>query len=125
MASPTVSPASDSYRPAGDRRRHPREPTPHDLTVSVPIVSQGEVLDLNEAGALITSPVRLHPGDRARLSLLFGREPFSASVRVVRVEEGTRMGGSVRYHLGLAFTSLDDQNRNLIRRFVRREPGKA
>lgn len=120
-----MSPAPESYRSGLERRRHPRQPTPLDLTVSVPFVSQGEVLDLNEAGALITTPVRLHPGDRGRLSLLIGREPFSASVRVVRVDDGTRMGGVVRYHLGLAFTSLDDQNRNLIRRFVRREPGKA
>jgi hypothetical protein len=105
-----------------DRRRHPRLPAAPDLELSIPVISQGEVIDLSETGALITTPLPLGLGDRARLSLLVGREPFGAWVRVVRAEPGTRMGRTVRYHLGLVFTAIDEQNRQVLQRFVRREP---
>jgi PilZ domain len=105
-----------------DRRRHPRQPAAPDLELSIPVITQGEVIDLSETGALITTPLLLGLGDRARLSLLVGREPFGAWVRVVRAEPGTRMGRTVRYHLGLVFTAIDEQNRQVLQRFVRREP---
>jgi PilZ domain len=109
------------FGPPTDRRRHLRYPPPRDLELSIPIVTQGEVIDLSLTGALISTPVRLAAGDRARLSLLVGREPFGAWVRVVRSEEGTRNGRTVRYHLGLVFTSMDEQNRQVLQRFVRRD----
>jgi len=108
-----------------DRRRHPRQPAPPDLELSIPVSSQGEVIDLSETGALISTPLLLGIGDRARMSLLVGREPFSAWVRVVRAEAGTRVGQTVRYHLGLVFAAIDEQNRQVLQRFVRREPPRA
>jgi len=113
-----------SQRPdtsAIERRRHPRQPPPPDLELSIPVISQGEVIDLSETGALISTPYPLGVGDRARMSLLVGREPFGAWVRVVRTEPGTRMGRTMRYHLGLVFTAIDEQNRQVLQRFVRRE----
>ena len=104
-----------------ERRRHLRHPAPPDLELSIPVISQGEVIDLSENGALISTPVPLGVGDRARMSLLVGREPFGAWVRVVRAEPGTRMGRTVRYHLGLVFTAIDEQNRQVLQRFVGRQ----
>jgi hypothetical protein len=90
--------------------------------MTMPIVTQGEVLDVSESGALLSTPMELAVGDRTRLSLLVGREPFSALARVVRAEPGTRAGRTLRYHVGLTFTSIDEHNRQVIQRFVRRDP---
>ena len=102
-----------------DRRRHPRAESPADLRLSIPTVSNGEIIDISATGALISTGIPLNVGDRARLSLLVGREPFSAWVRIVRAEEGTRAGGLVRHHLGVVFTSLDDNSRKVLSKFVR------
>ena len=88
----------------------------------MPIVTQGEVLDLSESGALVSTAMGLEVGERTRLSLLVGREPFAAWAEVVRSEPGTRAGRTIRYHVGLVFTSIDAQNRQVLNRFVRRAP---
>jgi len=120
-----MSSEPESGAQAIERRRHPRQPAPPNLELSVPIISQGDVIDLSESGALVSTPIPLTIGDRARLSLLVGREPFGAWATVVRAEEGTRVGRTVRYHLGLVFTSIDEQNRHVLQRFVRREPPRT
>ena len=120
-----MSPAPDSGAQAVERRRHPRRLPPPTLELAIPIISQGEVIDLSENGALISTPIPLSIGDRARLSLLVGREPFGAWATVVRAEEGTRMGRTIRYHIGLVFTSIDEHNRLVLQRFVRRDPPRA
>jgi hypothetical protein len=105
-----------------ERRRHPRAPAPPGLELSMPILTQGEILDLSESGALLLTTLELAVGERTRLSLLVGREPFSALATVVRAEPGTRADRPVRYYIGVVFTSIDVQNRQVLARFVRREP---
>lgn len=120
-----MSTAPDSGAQPSERRRHPRQLPPPTLELAIPIISQGDVIDLSESGALISTLIPFSLGDRARLSLLVGREPFGAWGTVVRVEEGTRMGRTLRYHIGLKFTVIDEQNRLVLQRFVRREPPRA
>ena len=117
-----MSSAPDAPNQTGERRRFPRHAPPVSLELTMPIVTQGEVMDVSESGALLSTPMEMAVGDRTRLSLLVGREPFSALARVVRSELGTRAGRTVRYHVGLIFTSIDDHNRQVIQRFVRRDP---
>ena len=88
----------------------------------MPILTQGEVLDLSETGALLSTAMELAVGERTRLSLLVGREPFSAWAKVIRAEPGTRVDRTTRYHIGVVFTSIDATNRQVLSRFVRREP---
>lgn len=119
-----MSLAPDQRQDSAERRRHPRQAAPASLDLTMPIVTQGEVIDLSENGALLSTPMDLSVGDRTRLSLLVGREPFSAWARVVRAEPGTRIGRTYRYHVGVVFTSIDDANRQVLQRFVRREPSR-
>ena len=117
-----MPPAPERTGPLGvDRRRSPRHESSADLRLSLPNVTNGEVIDLSVTGALISTKTRLEIGDRARLSLVVGRQPFQAWVTVVRVEEGTRSGGEVRYHTGVTFLSLDEGSRDVLQRFVRRD----
>ena len=120
-----MSPAPESDVQPIERRRHPRHPAPPNLELAIPIISPGDVIDLSESGALVSAPLSLTIGDRVRLSMLVGREPFVAWAAVVRSEEGTRLGRTIRYHIGLVFTSMDEQNRFVLQRFVRREPPRA
>ena len=120
-----MSPEAEIDMQAIERRRHPRHPAPPNLELAIPFISPGDVIDLSERGALVSTTLSLIIGDRARLSMLVGREPFVAWGAVVRAEEGTRMGRTVRYHVGLVFTSIDEQNRQVLQRFVRREPPRA
>lgn len=118
------TPPTDAGEPArAERRRSPRFDTGPELSLSIPVISSGEIIDVSATGILLSTTLPLNVGDRARLSLLLGRRPFSALVRVVRSEEGTRGGKEVRYHLGLAFTSVEAQSLEILQRFV--EPGKT
>jgi PilZ domain-containing protein len=116
-----MSPAPDAY-PLTDRRRYPRTESPDDVQLAIPIVVHGDVIDISATGALISTAVPLKVGARVRLSLLLGREPFSAWVRVLRIEPGTGSERGVRYHLGVVFTAVDENNRSVLERFVRQDP---
>jgi hypothetical protein len=114
--------SSDDRPLSKERRRHPRAPAQAGVELSMPILTHGEVLDLSESGALLSTTMGLAVGERTRLSLLVGREPFSAWAKVVRAEPGTRAERTTRYHIGVVFTSVDAHNRQVLSRFVRREP---
>ena len=50
---------------------------------------------------MVSTPANLRPGQRCQLRTLLDREPFTAVVEVLRVEEGTRNGLVRRSHVGL------------------------
>lgn len=107
-----------------ERRRCPRHRPSLDLAVSIPIVVHAEVLDISAGGALVSTPAHVAPGHRCQLRTLLDREPFSASVEVLRVEPGTKANLEPRSHVGLRFGVLDDNSRRTLQRFVKND-GKA
>jgi hypothetical protein len=107
-----------------ERRRHPRHRPGIDLALTIPIVVNAEVLDISTGGALVSTPAHLAPGHRCQLRTLLDREPFSASVEVLRVEPGTQTSGRRLSHVGLRFIGLDDNSRRTLQRFVK-DDGKA
>ena len=114
----------DSSAPAGspgfiERRQHQRRRAPDDLLLTISTVVNAEILDISAGGALVSTPAQETKGHRCQLRGLLDREPFSALVEVLRVEEGTRNGLEQRYHLGLKFGGLDENSRRTLQRFVR------
>ena len=107
-----------------ERRRHPRYRPGSELALSIPIVVNAEVLDISTGGALVSTPAHVAPGHRCQLRTLLDREPFSASVEVLRVEPGTQSSGGRLSHVGLRFGGLDDNSRRTLQRFVKAD-GKA
>jgi hypothetical protein len=87
--------------------------------ISLPATYVAEVLDISSGGALISTPAQVVRGQRAHLRTLLEREPFSATVEVLRVDLGTRNGLERRNHVGVGFVSLDDNSRKTLGRFVR------
>jgi len=102
-----------------ERRKHQRRPAPADLLLTISAVVNAEILDISAGGALVSTPAQETPGHRCQLRGLLDREPFSALVEVLRVNEGSRAGVEQRYHLGLRFGALDDHSRRTLQRFVR------
>ena len=68
---------------------------------------------------MISAPADAKPGQRGQLRALLDREPFAASVEVLRVDEGTRDGLERRNRIGLSFVSMDDNSRRTLQRFVK------
>jgi c-di-GMP-binding flagellar brake protein YcgR len=103
-----------------ERRRYPRRRAGLELVLSIPAVVDAEVVDLSAGGAMISTPAKLRVGQRCQLRALLDREPFTAVVEVLRVEEeGTRNGREGRHRVGLGFTNLDDNSRRTLQRFVK------
>jgi len=102
-----------------ERRKHQRRRAPDDLLLTISTVVNAEILDISAGGALVSTPAQETKGHRCQLRGLLDREPFSALVEVLRVDEGTRNGLEQRYHLGLKFGGLDENSRRTLQRFVR------
>lgn len=105
-----------------ERRRYPRRRAAPNLVLTIPTVVNAEVLDISAGGAVISTSADAVPGQRGQLRTLLDREPFSASVEVLRVEEGTRDGHVRRNRVGLTFWNLDENSRRTLQRFVKNDP---
>jgi hypothetical protein len=102
---------------ASDRRRVPRH-TIADTELSVlafPI--QVRLLDISLAGVLLESTHAVDLGSRGTLRFNFGGVPFSADVRVERVERLAHHG-TERYAIGAAFVALSPNDQRVIERFA-------
>jgi hypothetical protein len=90
----------------GERRRHPRVPVTHRVTVNTAgHVAAGRARDLSEGGLLLSVARPVAVGSPLDLTLRpRGGAPFGVRGEVVRVEERGAQG-RVRYDLGLRFVA--------------------
>jgi PilZ domain len=105
--------------PRIERRRHPRTRPRDETWLSFPNVVATEVLDIGPGGALLSTAASLKVGQRARLRLLLGRDPFSGWVEARWVHSGTQTGNTHRFRIGTSFSGLDEPNRRTLQRFLR------
>lgn len=107
------------FPPGGvERRRYPRVAPPLDLELVVPVVEDVEVLDISSRGVLLSMATHVRVGQRAQVRFLLQREPFTAVVEAIRVDPGTQVGASRRFHVGAVFTSLDESAKRTLGRFL-------
>jgi hypothetical protein len=98
-----------------ERRRHPRvEPAP-DVRLSIPVVHDVKVLDLSQSGLVFWCGAPLDVGQRAHLRTVIDRQPFAATVEIVRVE---RPHGPDGRSCGARFVGLDEANRARLDAFL-------
>jgi hypothetical protein len=112
-----AGPHASSYT-GPERRRYPRVSPADEVTVTVSMVTDTELLDISASGALLSTTARLLVGERAHLRVLLAREPFNAWVQVRRVQAGTMIGTESRHRLGVTFSGLDDTSRRTLQRFM-------
>jgi PilZ domain len=108
--------------PIQERRRFARHETAKEGRLGLPVVHDVELVDISHTGLLFSCTGSLKVGQRAQVRVLLGREPFSASIEVVRIERETlvpRNAGRIRF--GAIFTAVDENSQRNLQRFLRDE----
>ena len=103
---------------AADRRRVPRAVIADTelsvLAFPIPV----RLLDISLGGVLLESAHPVDLGQRGTLRFNFGGVPFSADVRVERIDRTKGDNGAERYSIGAAFVSLSRNDQRVIERFA-------
>jgi hypothetical protein len=101
-----------------DRRRVPRAQI-SDAELSVlafPIAVR--LLDISLGGVLLESAHPVDLGTRGTLRFNFGGVPFSADVRVERIDPSRSDIGAKKHAIGAVFVALSRQEQRVIERFA-------
>jgi hypothetical protein len=103
---------------SSDRRRVPRAVIADTelsvLAFPIPV----RLLDISLAGVLLECTHAVDLGQRGTLRFNFGGVPFSADVRVERVDRTRGANGAERYLIGAAFVALSRNDQRVIERFA-------
>src|SRR6185436_7998071 len=99
---------------ASDRRRVPRAVIADTelsvLAFPIPV----RLLDISLGGVLLESSHPVELGTRGTLRFNFGGVPFSADVRVERLDRSPVATGPERFSIGAAFVALSRQDQRVI-----------
>jgi len=102
--------------PLSERRRLPRaivtDTALSVLAFPIPV----RLLDISVNGVLLEASHAVDPGSRGTLRFNFGGLPFSAEVRVERIDL-RREGAIERFNIGAAFVALSREDQRVIERF--------
>jgi hypothetical protein len=102
---------------ASDRRRVPRAVIADTelsvLAFPIPV----RLVDISLGGVLLESSHPVDLGTRGTLRFNFGGVPFSADVRVERLERRTE-SGTDKFSIGAVFVALSRQDQRVIERFA-------
>ena len=103
---------------ASDRRRvHRAAIADTELSVlAFPIPVR--LLDISLGGVLLESAHPVDLGQRGTLRFNFGGVPFSADVKVERIDRSRTDAGGERYAIGAAFVALSRNDQRVIERFA-------
>ena len=100
-----------------DRRRVPRAVIADTelsvLAFPIPV----RLLDISLGGVLLESSHPVELGTRGTLRYNFGGVPFSADVKVERLDS-QRTGAAERFTIGASFVALSRQDQRVIERFA-------
>ena len=103
---------------APDRRRVPRAVIADTelsvLAFPIPV----RLLDISLGGVLLESSHPVDLGIRGTLRFNFGGVPFSADVRVERIDPPRAHAGAEKYAIGAAFVALSREDQRVIERFA-------
>jgi hypothetical protein len=83
------------------------------LTLPIPV----RLLDISLSGVLFETANAVDVGTRGTLRFNFGGAPFSADVKVQRLES-TQADRAGRYLIGAAFVALSRDDQQVIQRFA-------
>jgi len=103
---------------ASDRRRVPRAAIADTelsvLAFPIPV----RLLDISLGGVLLESAHAVDLGQRGTLRFNFGGVPFSADVKVERIDRSRTDAGAERFAIGAAFVALSRNDQRVIERFA-------
>lgn len=103
---------------SSDRRRVPRaliaDTELSVLAFPIPV----RLLDISLGGVLLESTHAVDLGTNGTLRFNFGGVPFSADVRVERVDRSPNSNGVEKYVIGASFVALSRDDQRVIERFA-------
>jgi hypothetical protein len=103
---------------SADRRRVPRAAIADTelsvLAFPIPV----RLLDISLGGVLLESTHPVELATRGTLRFNFGGVPFSADVRVERIDRSAASNGTEKYCIGAAFVALSRNDQRVIERFA-------
>jgi hypothetical protein len=102
---------------APDRRRVQRALIADTELSVLAFPMQVRLRDISLDGVLLESSHAVELGTRGTLRFNFGGEPFSAEVRVERVEVVRTPAGKDQFSIGASFVALSPQDQRVIERF--------
>jgi c-di-GMP-binding flagellar brake protein YcgR len=100
-----------------DRRRVPRAVIADTELSVLAFPIQVRLLDISLGGVLLEAAHAVELGTRGTLRFNFGGVPFSADVRVERLDR-LRHGATDRFTIGASFVALSRQDQRVIERFA-------
>lgn len=100
-----------------DRRRVPRAVIADTELSVLAFPIQVRLLDISLSGVLLEAAHAVELGTRGTLRFNFGGVPFSADVRVERLDR-QRHGAADRFTIGASFVALSRQDQRVIERFA-------
>ncbi len=106
-----------SHVASTDRRRVPRAAIADTQLSVLAFPLPVRLLDISLGGVLLESSHAVDLGTRGSLRFNFGGVPFSADVKVERVD-GRRQGLADRFTIGASFVALSRQDQRVIERFA-------
>jgi hypothetical protein len=101
---------------ASDRRRVPRAVIADTELSVLAFPMPVRLLDISLAGVLLECTHAVDLGQRGTLRFNFGGVPFSADVRVERVDRTRSTTGAERYLIGAAFVALSRNDQRVLSR---------
>jgi hypothetical protein len=101
-----------------DRRRVPRAVIVDTELSVLAFPMPVRLLDISLDGVLLESSHAVEPGTRGTLRFNFGGVPFSADVRVERIDLTKSEAGAERFSIGASFVALSRQDQRVIERFA-------
>jgi len=100
-----------------ERRRLPRSAITDTALSVLAFPIPVRLLDISLGGVLLEASHPVDAGSRGTLRFNFGGLPFSAEVRVERID-AQRTGGRARFNIGAAFVALSREDQRVIERFA-------
>jgi hypothetical protein len=102
-----------------ERRRSPRVTLPAGHELGLKVKAQVRLLDVSLSGVLLSSETPSRIGAKGRLQGVLDQDAFDAEIRVCRLADPPPADFPERPSgFGAVFTSLDDQSRQLLERFL-------
>ncbi len=103
---------------ASERRRVPRAVIADTELSVLAFPVQVRLLDISLGGVLLESSHPVELGTRGTLRFNFGGVPFSADVRVDRLDQIRNAAGAEKFSIGAVFVALSRQDQRVIERFA-------
>jgi hypothetical protein len=100
-----------------ERRRVPRAAIADTELSVLAFPMPVRLLDISLGGVLLESSHPVDLGTRGSVRFNFGGVPFTADVKVERVD-GRRQGPAERFTIGASFVALNRQDQRVIERFA-------